>query len=92
MVNERSGQLGEPVHPFGPGGEGGRDDAIYSSPNNLQVMLWIVARATILLITWVMVWNSTGFFRRVLFILLQSFVTYSFMSVSGCCREGFDMS
>lgn len=37
MVNERSGKLGEPVHPFGPGGEGGRDDAIYSSPANLQV-------------------------------------------------------
>lgn len=36
MVNERSGKLGEPVHPFGPGGEGGRDDAIYSSPANLQ--------------------------------------------------------
>lgn len=40
MVNERSGKLGEPVHPFGPGGEGGRDDAIYSSPANLQVKEW----------------------------------------------------
>lgn len=39
MVNERSGKLGEPVHPFGPGGEGGRDDAIYSSPANLQVRI-----------------------------------------------------
>lgn len=36
LVNERSGKLGEPVHPFGPGGEGGRDDAVYSSPVNLQ--------------------------------------------------------
>lgn len=36
LVNERSGKLSEPVHPFGPGGEGGRDDAIYSSPANLQ--------------------------------------------------------
>ncbi|CAM9111691.1 unnamed protein product [Ascophyllum nodosum] len=36
MVNERSGKMGEAVHPFGPGGEGGRDDAIYSSPANLQ--------------------------------------------------------
>ena len=39
MVNERSGKMGEAVHPFGPGGEGGRDDAIYSSPANLQVRL-----------------------------------------------------
>ena len=36
MTNERNGKLGQPVHPFGPGGEGGRDDAIYSSPTNLQ--------------------------------------------------------
>eukprot|EP00953_Heterococcus_sp_UTEX-ZZ885_P008085 4856-Heterococcus_DN1.PRE.1 len=26
----------EPVYPFGPSGEGGRDDAVYSSPANLQ--------------------------------------------------------
>ncbi|CAN0015121.1 unnamed protein product [Choristocarpus tenellus] len=38
LVNERAGKLGEPVHPFGPGGEGGRDDSIYSSPANLQVV------------------------------------------------------
>ncbi|KAG5178278.1 hypothetical protein JKP88DRAFT_201766 [Tribonema minus] len=36
LVNERSGKMTEPVYPFGPGGEGGRDDAVYSSPANLQ--------------------------------------------------------
>jgi len=35
-VNERNGVMGVPVNPFGPGGEGGREDAIYSSPTNLQ--------------------------------------------------------
>lgn len=47
MVNERSGKLGEPVHPFGPGGEGGRDDAIYSSPANLQVDVYFVHNSLI---------------------------------------------
>jgi hypothetical protein len=36
LVNERSGRMTEPVYPFGPSGEGGRDDAVYSSPANLQ--------------------------------------------------------
>ncbi|KAG5180164.1 hypothetical protein JKP88DRAFT_279864 [Tribonema minus] len=36
LVNERSGRMTEPVYPFGPGGEGGRDDAVFSSPVNLQ--------------------------------------------------------
>ncbi|GMH48641.1 hypothetical protein TrLO_g3480 [Triparma laevis f. longispina] len=36
MVNVRNGKMGTPVHPFGPGGEGGREDAIYSSPTNIQ--------------------------------------------------------
>jgi quinol monooxygenase YgiN len=36
MVNERNGKMSEPVYPMGPGGEGGRDDAIYSSPKNVQ--------------------------------------------------------
>lgn len=36
LANERNGQIEAPVHPFGPGGEGGRDDSIYSSPTNLQ--------------------------------------------------------
>ena len=35
-TNEREGALSEPVYPFGPAGEGGRDDAIYSSPRNIQ--------------------------------------------------------
>lgn len=34
LMEERSGQLGMARHPFGPGGEGGRDDAIYSSRRN----------------------------------------------------------
>ncbi|GMI25240.1 hypothetical protein TeGR_g7501 [Tetraparma gracilis] len=34
--NERNGVMGMPVHPMGPGGEGGREDAIYSSPTNIQ--------------------------------------------------------
>mmetsp|Transcript_4721 Transcript_4721/g.12160 ORF Transcript_4721/g.12160 Transcript_4721/m.12160 type:complete len:297 (-) Transcript_4721:915-1805(-) len=36
LVNQKEGQLGNARHPFGPGGEGGRDDAIYSSPSNLD--------------------------------------------------------
>lgn len=36
VVTQRDGKLGNPRHPFGPGGEGGRDDAIYSSPANLD--------------------------------------------------------
>ena len=36
IANERKGRLSEPNYPFGPGGEGGRDDAIYSSPTNLD--------------------------------------------------------
>lgn len=36
IANERRGRLSEPNYPFGPGGEGGRDDAIYSSPTNLD--------------------------------------------------------
>lgn len=36
ITNERKGRLSEPNYPFGPGGEGGRDDAIYSSPTNLD--------------------------------------------------------
>eukprot|EP00440_Ansanella_granifera_P031243 gb/GFBE01033924.1/.p1 GENE.gb/GFBE01033924.1/~~gb/GFBE01033924.1/.p1 ORF type:complete len:234 (+),score=44.25 gb/GFBE01033924.1/:1-702(+) len=31
LVDEQLGQIGMARHPFGPGGEGGRDDAIYSS-------------------------------------------------------------
>mmetsp|Transcript_41115 Transcript_41115/g.94581 ORF Transcript_41115/g.94581 Transcript_41115/m.94581 type:complete len:238 (-) Transcript_41115:89-802(-) len=31
MMDEQMGQIGMARHPFGPGGEGGRDDAIYSS-------------------------------------------------------------
>lgn len=31
LMDEQLGQLGMARHPFGPGGEGGRDDAIYSS-------------------------------------------------------------
>jgi len=31
VMDEQLGQLGMARHPFGPGGEGGRDDAIYSS-------------------------------------------------------------
>lgn len=31
LVEERLGEIGMARHPFGPGGEGGRDDAIYSS-------------------------------------------------------------
>ena len=34
--NERNGVMGMPVHPMGPGGEGGREDAIDSSPTNIQ--------------------------------------------------------
>jgi quinol monooxygenase YgiN len=36
LVNERNGVMGNPVHTFGPMGEGGRDDSIYSSPVNLD--------------------------------------------------------
>lgn len=36
LVDQNHGKLGNPRHPFGPGGEGGRDDAIYSSPANLD--------------------------------------------------------
>lgn len=35
LMDEQNGQLGMPRHPFGPGGEGGRDDAIYSSRNSV---------------------------------------------------------
>ena len=35
-MTEEYGQLGESRYPFGPGGEGGRDDAIYSSPVNID--------------------------------------------------------
>jgi len=35
VTNERKGKFTEPNYPFGPGGEGGRDDAIYSSPANV---------------------------------------------------------
>lgn len=31
LADESMGQIGMARHPFGPGGEGGRDDAIYSS-------------------------------------------------------------
>mmetsp|Transcript_585 Transcript_585/g.1384 ORF Transcript_585/g.1384 Transcript_585/m.1384 type:complete len:235 (+) Transcript_585:74-778(+) len=31
LTDESMGQIGMARHPFGPGGEGGRDDAIYSS-------------------------------------------------------------
>lgn len=34
MVRNDEGGLSEPRYPYGPGGEGGRDDAIYSSPAN----------------------------------------------------------
>lgn len=34
LVDEQHGELGMARHPFGPGGEGGRDDAIYSSRAN----------------------------------------------------------
>jgi len=34
LVDEQGGELGMARHPFGPGGEGGRDDAIYSSRAN----------------------------------------------------------
>lgn len=36
LVNERNGVMGNPVYTFGPMGEGGRDDSIYSSPVNLD--------------------------------------------------------
>lgn len=36
LVTQRDGQLTNARHPFGPGGEGGRDDAIFSSPANLD--------------------------------------------------------
>ena len=35
-VGERNGVFHEQVYPYGPGGEGGRDDAIFSSPSNLD--------------------------------------------------------
>jgi quinol monooxygenase YgiN len=35
LMDEQNGILGMPRHPFGPGGEGGRDDAIYSSRNSV---------------------------------------------------------
>jgi len=31
LIDENLGEVGMARHPFGPGGEGGRDDAIYSS-------------------------------------------------------------
>jgi len=34
LVDEQGGEVGMARHPFGPGGEGGRDDAIYSSRAN----------------------------------------------------------
>ena len=36
LTAQRDGMLHESRYPFGPGGEGGRDDAIYSSPANLD--------------------------------------------------------
>eukprot|EP00403_Amphidinium_massartii_P009575 CAMPEP_0178420866 /NCGR_PEP_ID=MMETSP0689_2-20121128/26354_1 /TAXON_ID=160604 /ORGANISM="Amphidinium massartii, Strain CS-259" /LENGTH=230 /DNA_ID=CAMNT_0020042363 /DNA_START=131 /DNA_END=823 /DNA_ORIENTATION=+ len=36
LMDEQMGQLGMARHPFGPGGEGGRDDAIYSSRGQPQ--------------------------------------------------------
>lgn len=36
LADEQEGHIGMARHPFGPGGEGGRDDAIYSSRKRAQ--------------------------------------------------------
>ena len=34
MTRNEHNKISEPRYPFGPGGEGGRDDAIFSNPAN----------------------------------------------------------